>query len=90
VSKVPPNPQPSAAYYPSLGAQKRDLKAAYKVILSLPFIKAASWFNERDYVAGVATTDPPFYAHMGLLNSNFSLKPAGRVWSHLAHTHKNR
>src|SRR6201987_620874 len=76
VSKVPKHPDPSADYYPLYKAQKRDLMAAYKVILRLPFIKAASWFNERDYVPGVATPDPPFYAHMGLLEYKFGEKPA--------------
>ncbi|HZU60353.1 MAG TPA: hypothetical protein VE983_05275 [Solirubrobacteraceae bacterium] len=90
VSKVPPHPQPSAAYYPRLKAQKSDLEAAYKIILSLPFVKAASWFNERDYVPGVQTTDPPFYAHMGLLTYSFGYKPAGNAFEALSRKYPSR
>ncbi|HZU60351.1 MAG TPA: hypothetical protein VE983_05265, partial [Solirubrobacteraceae bacterium] len=46
VPKVPANPVPEAAYYPLYNAQKQALQEAYRVILSLPFVKAASWFNE--------------------------------------------
>jgi hypothetical protein len=90
VSKVPHNPQPSADYYPKFKAQKADLKAAYKIILSLPFVKAASWFNERDYVPGAPTTDPPFYAHMGLLNYKFGYKPSAYAFQHLSHEYPKR
>jgi hypothetical protein len=90
VAKVPAHPDPDAAYYPRYSAQKRALIEAYKVILSLPFIKAASWFNERDYTPGVPTTDPPFYAHMGLLTYKFGFKPAAYAFRHLAHEYRSR
>ena len=90
VVRVPANPVPMASYYPRYKAQKTALTDAYRVILSLRFVKAASWFNERDYVPGVPTTDPPFYAHMGLLTDTFGLKPAAYAFEHLSHQYAGR
>lgn len=90
ISHVPPHPYPSAAFYPSYTAQKRDLQQAYKVLLHLPFVQAAFWFNIRDYAPGVPNPDPPFFAHFGLLKANGSEKPAGRAFKSLAHANKGR
>ncbi len=90
VAQVPSNPLPQASYYPLYKEQTVALTEAYKVILSLPFVKAASWFNERDYVPGVPTTDPPFYADMGLLKDNFGYKPAAFAFEHLSQEYPTR
>jgi hypothetical protein len=90
VSKVPPHPDPSAAYYPLYKAQKRDLQQAYQVLFHLPFVKAAFWFNIRDYAPGVPNPDPPFFAHFGLLTANGSKKPAALAFKALAHEYSGR
>jgi hypothetical protein len=71
-------------------AQGADLKAAYADLLKLPFVKGALWFNLRDYQPGYSTPDPAFFYHYGLLNYNYSLKPAARDFKALAAAHRGR
>jgi hypothetical protein len=89
-AQVPANPQPSAAYYPSLTEQAQSLRQAYQDILGLPFVKAAFVFNLRDYEPGLPNPDPPFFAHYGLLNYNRSPKPAASVFTQLARANPGR
>jgi hypothetical protein len=90
VKHVPSHPYPNAGYYPLYQAQKNDLKQAYKILLGLPFVQAAFWFNIRDYAPGVPNPDPPFFAHFGLLNSSGHPKPAGNAFKSIAHAHRGR
>jgi hypothetical protein len=67
--------------------QAQFLKEAYTLLETDPqlsFVKAAFWFNLRDYAAGVANPDPTCFAHYGLLNTNFSPKPAALAFEALA------
>jgi polysaccharide biosynthesis protein PslG len=67
--------------------QASFLRSAYALLTSDPqlsFVKAAFWFNLRDYAPGVANPDPECFAHYGLLNTNFSPKPAGLAFEQLA------
>jgi polysaccharide biosynthesis protein PslG len=67
--------------------QASFLRSAYALLRSDPqlsFVKAAFWFNLRDYATGVANPDPACFAHYGLLNTNFSPKPAGLAFEQLA------
>jgi hypothetical protein len=83
----PGNVQASGDYYPSLQAQATDLAEAYRALESpqLSFVKAAFWFNQRDYQPGDANPDPGFFAHYGLLFDNFAAKPAAAEFTHFAH-----
>jgi hypothetical protein len=67
--------------------QAADLTAAYADLLALPFVKGAFWFNLRDYQPGVSSPDPAFFYHYGLLNYDFSPKPAALVFEALARVH---
>ena len=82
----PGNTQPGSDYYPSLASQATDVEQAYAALESptLSFVKAAFWFNQRDYQAGVSDPDPSFFAHYGLLFNNFVPKPAAAVFERLA------
>jgi hypothetical protein len=90
VGQVPSNAVPAANYYPLYKVQKRDLRAAYQVVLHLPFIQAAFWFNIRDYTPGVPTPDPPFFAHFGLLTDHAKFKPAAYAFQALARANPGR
>ena len=78
----PGNTTAGGAYFPSLQAQAHDISEAYSELRSpaLSFVAAAFWFNERDYTAGTANPDPGFFAHYGLLFSDFSRKPAAAAF----------
>ena len=82
----PGNQRPVGSYYPSLQAQATDVAQAYGALEKPPlsFVKAAFWFNQRDYESGLANPDPGFFAHYGLLFDNFTPKPAALVFEHLA------
>jgi hypothetical protein len=80
----PGNPQARGGYFPDYAAQAADLGEAYLDLLALPFVQAAMWFNIRDYDPALASGDPGFFYHYGLLNFNFSGKPAASVFSALA------
>jgi hypothetical protein len=82
----PGNTRPSSDYFPSLGAQATDVAQAYRALESpsLSFVRAAFWFNQRDYQQGAANPDPAFFGHYGLLFNDFSAKPAAAVFEHFA------
>jgi hypothetical protein len=82
----PGNTQAGSDYFPSLQAQATDTAQAYQALESpqLAFVQAAFWFNQRDYQPGVPNPDPAFFAHYGLLFSNFSPKPAAAVFERFA------
>jgi hypothetical protein len=82
----PGNSQASGDYYPSVQAQATDVAEAYAALESpaLSFVKAAFWFNQRDYETGLHNPDPTFFAHYGLLFNDFSPKPAAAVFERLA------
>jgi hypothetical protein len=82
--------QASDAYHPSYIAQAEDLSAAYRDLLSLPFVRAAFWFNLRDYQPGLRNPDPEFFSHYGLLGYGFALKPAARMFAELVRENPNR
>jgi hypothetical protein len=86
----PGNASPSTALYPSYSTQAHYLSQAYSVILGLPFIRAAFWFNLRDYQPGIVSPDPPFFYHYGLLENGFGQKPAAAVFKALAAANPGR
>jgi len=59
---------------------------AYQDLEQLPFVKAAFYFNLRDYLTGVANPDPTCFAHYGLETTYFQLKPAVRAFKAAAHS----
>jgi len=71
-------------YHPSEQQQADNLRRAYQIIQSLPFIRAAFWFNLRDYNPRTPNPDPEFFGHYGLLHDDFSAKPAASVFRQLA------
>ena len=82
----PGNAHPTTDYFPSLQAQASDVSQAYRALESpqLSFVKAAFWFNQRDYQQGVGNPDPGFFAHYGLLFNDLTPKPAAAVFEHFA------
>jgi hypothetical protein len=86
----PGNARAAGGYFPSYAAQAADLSEAYNDLLSLPFVKAAFWFNLRDYQRGLANPDPTFFAHYGLLEYHFTPKPAASVFERLARANPGR
>jgi hypothetical protein len=86
----PGNPQPSGDYYPSDALQSLYLTEAYTVLLRLPFVQAALWFNLRDYQPGFVSPDPLFFYHYGLVQFGFGLKPAAAAFQALAAANPGR
>jgi hypothetical protein len=86
----PGNSRATDAYHPSYASQAQDLGAAYADLLSLPFVRAAFWFNLRDYQPGDPNSDPEFFAHYGLLQYHFAPKPAVTVFERLARANPGR
>jgi hypothetical protein len=82
----PGNAHEAGGYFPSLGAQARDVAQAYQALESpaLSFVQAAFWFNQRDYEPGTPNPDPAFFAHYGLLFNDFAPKPAAAVFEQYA------
>jgi hypothetical protein len=82
----PGNSRAAGSYYPSLSAQATDVAQAYQALESpqLGFVKAAFWFNQRDYQPGLANPDPAFFAHYGLLYNDYAAKPAAAVFERFA------
>jgi hypothetical protein len=76
--------------YPSYATQATFLTQAYYALLALPFVKAAFWFNLRDYQPGFPSADPPYFYHYGLLNYDFSQKPAAQAFEALAKANPGR
>jgi hypothetical protein len=81
--------QAHKTYCPSDALQSRYLLDAYDTLLRLPFVQEALWFNGRDYQPGYATPDPEFFYHFGLLNYDFSQKPAASEFQFLAAKNSN-
>jgi hypothetical protein len=86
----PGNAHGTDAYHPSYSQQAADLSEAYGDLLSLPFVRAAFWFNLRDYQPGDPNPDPEFFAHYGLLQYHFTPKPAAAVFERLARANPGR
>jgi hypothetical protein len=86
----PGNVKPGGPYFPSYAAQASDLSEAYHDLLSLPFVQSAFWFNLRDYQPNLRNPDPTFFAHYGLLQYHFAMKPAARVFEQLARANPGR
>jgi hypothetical protein len=86
----PGSPRTSDNFHPSYSAQAQFLSEAYADILGLPYVRAAFWFNLRDYQPGLRNPDPEFFAHYGLLQYGFAAKPAGTVFKRLAQGNPGR
>jgi hypothetical protein len=86
----PGNAQGGDAYHPSNAVQARYLQDAYGDLLQLPFVQGALWFNLRNYQPGYSTSDPEFFFHFGLLNYDFSEKPAAAQFKSLAAANPGR
>ncbi len=86
----PGNAHANGGYFPSYAAQASDLAAAYNDLLGLPFVKAAFWFNLRDYQPNDRNPDPSFFAHYGLLQYHFTPKPAASIFERLARANRGR
>jgi hypothetical protein len=77
-------------YCLTTATQDADLKAAYADLLQLSFVKGALWFNLRDYAPGAGSGDPEEFHYMGLLNYDYSHKPAADDFTALAAANPNR
>lgn len=66
------------------GDQASFLREAYQDLEQLSFVKAAFYFNLRDYLPGLANPDPSCFAHFGLETTYFKRKPAGLVFANAA------
>ncbi len=86
----PGNTRANGGYFPSDVVQAAYLSEAYLDLLQLPFVKAAFWFNVRDYQPGYTSPDPSFFYHYGLLQYGFVLKPAATVFQTLAKLNPGR
>jgi hypothetical protein len=75
---------------PERAVQARDVHKAYEDLLRLPFVKAALWFNIRDYQPRFRSPDPAFFYHYGLLRYGFSPKPAAAEFQALARGNPGR
>jgi hypothetical protein len=86
----PGNANAGGGYFPSEAAQTVDLLRAYEVLLRLPFVQGALWFNIRDYEPGFRSPDPQFFYHYGLLGYGFAPKPAAAEFAALARANPGR
>ncbi len=86
----PGNLQPAGSYFPSESEQAADVVSAYQDLLQLPFVKAALWFNVRDYQPGSQSPDPAFFYHYGLLEYDFQPKLAAGEFESLATANPGR
>jgi len=86
----PGTANPSTALYPSFDTQAQYLTEAYNDILSLPFVQSAFVFNLRDYQPGLASPDPAFFYNYGLLQYNFTPKPAAGVFERFEQANPGR
>jgi hypothetical protein len=86
----PGNARANGSYFPSYAAQAANLSAAYHDLLGLRFVKAAFWFNLRDYQPRLRNPDPSFFAHYGLLEYHFAPKPAATEFERLASANRGR
>jgi hypothetical protein len=76
--------QSNQGYCLATGKQAAELRAAYGDLRQLPFVQAALWFNLRDYQPGITSPDPQFFYRYGLLNYDYSHKPAADTFQSLA------
>jgi hypothetical protein len=86
----PGNATARNALYPSFTTQAAYLKEAYDDILQLRFVQAAFWFNLRDYQPNYPSPDPAFFYHYGLLQYNFTAKPAASLFKQLVRSYRDR
>jgi hypothetical protein len=86
----PGTASPSTALFPSFNTQAQYLSEAYSDILRLPFVQAAFVFNLRDYQPGLASPDPSFFYHYGLLQYGFQSKPAANVYEQFVQSNPGR
>jgi hypothetical protein len=86
----PGNANPTDALYPSFDTQAAYLSQAYGELLGLPFVQAAFVFNLEDYQPGVASSDPAFFYHYGLLQYGFASKPAAAVYEQFVQQNPGR
>lgn len=86
----PGTANPSGNDYPSDAQQAADLRGAYDALLQLPFVKAAFWFNLRDYQPNYPSGDPAYFYFYGLLDYNFTQKPSAGVFTALARANPGR
>jgi hypothetical protein len=86
----PGNAVPNGSYFPSEAAQASDLEQAYADLLQMPFVKGAMWFNLRDYQPGYPSPDPSFFYHYGLLEYDYTAKPAAAAFQALAAANPGR
>jgi hypothetical protein len=97
----PGNAKANGSSYPSYSVQAANLRAAYGVLLKLPFVKGAFWYNLYDYKPGIPSCatdpsaplcnpDPEPFAHYGLLTYGQAKKPAAYAFTTLAKANKGR
>ncbi len=86
----PGNVQPDGNYFPSESEQAADVAEAYHDLMQLPFVKAALWFNVRDYQPTYQSPDPAYFYHYGLLDYSFQRKPAAMAFQAMANAHSGR
>jgi hypothetical protein len=87
----PGNATPATdGYHPSYDTQNRHLLDAYATLLKLSFVQGAIWFNLRDYQPGISNPDPEYFSHYGLLQYDYTHKPAADSFKALAAANPNR
>jgi hypothetical protein len=86
----PGNAVANGTYFPSEAAQAADLTEAYADLMRLPFVKAALWFNLRDYQPDYQSPDPGFIYHYGLVEYGYAPKPAALAFQALAAANPGR
>ncbi len=86
----PGNAVPNGSYFPGEDVQASDLVEAYGDLLGLPFVKAAMWFNLRDYQPGYSSPDPSFFYHYGLFAYDYAPKQAANEFQALAAANPTR
>jgi hypothetical protein len=82
--------QNPSGYCPSETSQGQFLKDAYSDLFNLPFVQGALWFNLRNYQPGYPSPDPNFFFYYGLLEYDYTHKPAADDFTALAHQYPNR
>jgi hypothetical protein len=86
----PGNSTANGTYFPSEAQQATDLAEAYAELMRLPFVKAALWFDLRDYQPGYPAPDPSFFFHYGLFEYDYGAKPAAPWFQALAAANPGR
>jgi hypothetical protein len=86
----PGNAVAGGVYFPGEVLQSVYVTEAYTDLLQLPFVQGALWFNIRDYQPNASTPDPSFFYHYGLVNYDFSSKPAALAFTTLARANPQR